>query len=80
MANLVSIACTIGLRCLFSRENKRRDIARASALHTGVGHAAFEEFVAVKVYDSEGREVERRMDKMYLDLTDGENLAFRYVL
>lgn len=80
MAALVSIFSTVALEFLFSRENKRRDALKAQALRSGVGLSAFDEYAFVESRDDEGKTTRRKVDKMYLDLTDGENLAFRYVL
>ena len=65
---------------MFSKENKRRDALRAEAQGTGEGLAAFEENMMVETVETDGKVRVRRVDKMYLDLTDHENLAFRYVL
>lgn len=53
---------------------------KAEARRKGVGAAAFEEYMTVETTDLDGGLRQRRVDKMYLDLTDGENLAFRYIL
>lgn len=80
MAELPAISCTFALRYLFARENRKREGMKAEALRTGVSLAAFEEYSMVETTDDEGKVVRRKIDKMYLDLTDTENIAFRYVL
>ncbi|KAJ3554235.1 hypothetical protein NM688_g3211 [Phlebia brevispora] len=80
MSHLASILCTVALWYSFVRENKRRDALRAEALQTGIGLAAHEQTAIVDTIDVEGKGIRKRVDKMYLDLTDSENLAFRYIL
>lgn len=80
MANVMAILCTLALRFLFALENKRRDAMKADAIRRGVGLAVFEEYSVVETVDIDGQGERKRIDRMYLDLTDGENLAFRYVL
>ena len=80
MSALVAVAATIVLRTLFARENQRRDIMYEDARRSGRSTVEFEEWAEVQEVDDEGRLHRRRVDKMFLDLTDGENLAFRYVL
>ena len=82
MANLVSIACTLALRMSFSRENKRRESAKEDARKTGVGLEAFDDYMILNAGTTrtDGKAVEQKVDKMFLDLTDTENKAFRYVL
>ena len=80
MGNLVSIVCALVLRFLLARENKRREAMRDEALRSGVGKEKFEEYAEVETTDAEGRRIKQRVDKTFLDMTDKENLAFRYVL
>ena len=80
MAALVSVSCTLALRYLFARENHRRDAMKAEAMRTGASMAPFNEWSLVETVGPDGKIIRRKLDKMYLDLTDGENLAFRYVL
>ncbi len=83
---IVTTTCSISallallMRILFERENKRRDGLKAEALRIGEGTGAFAESMLVETVDVDGKVYKRRVDKMYLDLTDGENLVFRYVL
>ncbi|KAK7998474.1 hypothetical protein PG989_006514 [Apiospora arundinis] len=57
---------------LLSKENKRRD-----SLPERLGH---EDYGYVEKVDSEGRVTRQRVPKAMLDLTDKQNLAFRYAL
>ena len=75
-----AIACTFAQRTLYARENRKRDSMKREALRAGTNFAVFEEYMMVETTDSDGKVHQRKVDKMYLDLTDGENLAFRYVL
>jgi len=58
---------------VLSTENKRRDRLRSE------GHYQ-EEYGYVERPDEQGKLVKQRVDKALLDLTDRENLAFRYPL
>ncbi|KAI5121702.1 hypothetical protein M0805_002095 [Coniferiporia weirii] len=80
MSHLCAILCTLALRSLFVRENARRDALRAEAEASGKSLAAFENFAFVETTDKDGNVIQSRVDKTFLDLTDKENLAFRYVL
>lgn len=80
MSFLASILCTLALWYMFVQENKRRDALKAEATRSGVGIALHEEHAVIDTTDLEGKGIRKRVDKMYLDLTDGENLAFRYAL
>ncbi|KAI5118501.1 hypothetical protein M0805_004001 [Coniferiporia weirii] len=80
MSHLATIPCTLTLRWLLGRENARREQLRAIAERTGVGKEDFEGFAYVDIRDAEGRPINTRVEKTFLDLTDKENLAFRYVL
>ena len=75
---------TLALRYMFARENRRRDALRAEAERTGVDREKFESWAYVEVEgadaDADGGVVRRKVDKAFLDLTDKENLAFRYIL
>ena len=80
MSHLCAILCTLATRWLLARENARRDALKAEAQRTGKGLSAFEETAEVETADKDGKVIKMRVDKAYLDLTDKENLAFRYVL
>ena len=80
MSALVSISCVLALRFLFARENRRREYLKLEAARTGGDPTPFEEWSMMEMTTGGGEVVRRRVDKMYLDLTDSENLAFRYVL
>lgn len=70
----------LALRWLFVRENRRRDAMKAEAIARGESTSRFEDHAVVDTTDKDGNPIQMRVDKMYLDLTDKENLAFRYVL
>lgn len=57
---------------------------REESERTGEGKERFESWMEVEVEkrDEKGsvKTVREKVDKNFLDLTDGENLAFRYVL
>lgn len=53
---------------------------KEEAMRSGVGKDKFEEYAEVETTDAEGKMIKQRVDKMFLDMTDKENLAFRYVL
>ncbi|KAJ3558280.1 hypothetical protein NM688_g1012 [Phlebia brevispora] len=80
MTAIITELLILTLRTMFWKENKRRDALKAEAERTGERLAAFEEYMVAETVDDDGKVLTRRVDKMYLDLTDGENLAFRYVL
>ncbi|THH12134.1 hypothetical protein EW145_g185 [Phellinidium pouzarii] len=80
MSHLCAILCALALRWVFVRENARRDLLQAEAEKTGKNLSAFEEFAYVETTDKDGNTIQTRVSKAYLDLTDKENLAFRYVL
>ncbi|KAJ6491177.1 MFS general substrate transporter [Mycena sanguinolenta] len=70
------IAIVTTLWFLLRAENARRD---ALAAKTGVG-AATVGFGYLRTVDASGQEVKMKVEKGFLDLTDRQNLAFRYVL
>lgn len=72
--------CTLALRYLFARENQRRDALRAEAERTGDGQEKFQSWAYVEIQGKDGAVSKRKVDKAFLDMTDKENLAFRYVL
>lgn len=80
MSHLCSIICLLILRWIFVSENKRREAMKAEAISRGEGLSRFEDYAIVDTTDKDGNPIQMRVDKMYLDLTDKENLAFRYVL
>ncbi|EJC99279.1 MFS general substrate transporter [Fomitiporia mediterranea MF3/22] len=79
MSHLMSIILALALRFTLVRENNRREALKRESERTGVGRERFEEWAIVEV-EKDGKVIKERVDKNYLDLTDGENLAFRYVL
>lgn len=79
MSHLAAILLTLILRYQLAAENHRRDMLKAEAERTGVGAEDFEDFQVVEIM-KDGKVIRERVDKTFLDLTDRENLAFRYVL
>ncbi|EMD34999.1 hypothetical protein CERSUDRAFT_85745 [Gelatoporia subvermispora B] len=59
------------IRWLLARENKRRDAEPLDDTYDDV---------YIEVITPEGKRVERKVDKEFLDLTDIQNREFRYVL
>ncbi|KAJ7850421.1 MFS general substrate transporter [Mycena olivaceomarginata] len=70
------IAIVTALWFLLRAENARRV---ALAAEKG-GEAASDDFGYLRTVDASGREVKAKVEKGFLDLTDRQNLAFRYVL
>jgi len=75
------------LRTLLSRENARRDalqgISKEDAERRMAAHNVNgddDEYGIVEVQDENGNLVKRKVEKSLLDLTDKQNLSFRYVL
>ena len=68
------------IRHVLSSENKRRDELKAQAIASGASLAEFDDFAYVDTVDAKGNVIKTRVEKAMLDLTDKENLAFRYVL
>lgn len=60
------------LRYLLDKENKRRDAMLGTMAHKDYGY--------VERIDSAGHVTRHKVAKAMLDLTDGQNLAFRYAL
>ncbi|KAK6988613.1 MFS general substrate transporter [Favolaschia claudopus] len=69
----IAIATTLWF--LLRAENQRRD-----KLAKEEGSGAADDFVFLDIVDEGGRPVRQRVEKGFLDLTDRQNLAFRYVL
>jgi len=78
MASYVGdIILLLSLRYYLNAENKRRDQLQAEMGKSELN----DEFGYVELKDeSTGQLVKRKVEKGLLDLTDGENLSFRYVL
>lgn len=66
------IALLLAIRYVLNKENKRRDALDASHAHEDYGY--------IEKVDSEGKMVRQKVDKGLLDMTDRENLSFRYAL
>lgn len=79
MSHLVCIILTLLLRFHLSSENKKREEMKRESERTGVGKDKFEDWAIIEV-ERDGGSVKEKVDKAFLDLTDKENLAFRYVL
>lgn len=80
MSFLCSQITLLALRFLYARENERRDALKAQAEATGVGLADFDDFAYVETNDENGNIIKTKVEKSLLDVTDSENLAFRYGL
>lgn len=70
---VVAILCLL-IRFYLARENRVR------ARQTSSDVANSYEDVYIVVQDENGAEVKRKVDKAFLDLTDRQNLEYRYVL
>ena len=79
MSHILCSILVIATRQILDAENKRRDRLKAEAEKTGIGREKFEDWAIVEV-EKDGKIVKEKVDKSFLDLTDKENLAFRYVL
>jgi len=71
VAYVVCPAILLIIRYLLNAENKRRDSEPPDTTYDDV---------YIEVVTPEGKRVERKVDKEYLDLTDIQNRDFRYVL
>lgn len=58
-------------RYILKKENEKRDREGPDMTYDDVW---------VKVADSDGKIIEKKVDKAFLDLTDRQNRDFRYVL
>ncbi|KAL4995384.1 major facilitator superfamily domain-containing protein [Aspergillus recurvatus] len=72
IAAILPMIIIIVLRVYLVRENKRRDKLQAADQVVSNG--------VVEILDSDGTQVARVVDNSQMDLTDRENLTFRYVL
>lgn len=68
------------IQFVLSSENKRRDRLYQDALASGKSLSDFDEFGYLELEDEKGVRVKRKVEKALLDITDKQNLAFRYVL
>ncbi|KAF8609182.1 MFS general substrate transporter [Ceratobasidium sp. AG-I] len=71
---VVDIILLLTIRYVLQAENKRRDALQATA------GSAYEEHGYVEKVNADGQVVRQKVDRGLLDLTDRENLSFRYVL
>ena len=78
--SLASAALLLLARAVLARENRARERERAA--HRAEGDEDGDGFdeVYVAQADADGKTVERRVDRAFLDLTDRQNRQFRYVL
>lgn len=80
MTFCVAAILILVIRYLYVQENKRRDALYAHAQATGEGLHEYEDFAYVDTVDEKGEKIRTKVEKAMLDITDKENLAFRYVL
>ncbi|KAG8747216.1 hypothetical protein FRC10_001832 [Ceratobasidium sp. 414] len=71
---VIDIILILIIRHVLRKENRRRDELQSST------DAAYEEHGYVERTDADGHVVRQKVDRGLLDLTDRENLSFRYVL
>ncbi|KAN0129721.1 Major facilitator superfamily domain containing protein [Lactarius tabidus] len=71
ICNVACMGLMFAIRVLFSRENKRRDAEPVDDTYDNV--------FLTKI-DQDGKRVEMKVSKEFLDLTDRQNRDFRYVL
>jgi len=64
----------LALRVYLQRENKRRDAIQATSGKSD------HEFGYVERTGDDGQIIRQRVEKALLDITDRENMSFRYVL
>lgn len=74
------MSLTAILYIVLKAENKRREAMKAEALGSGKGLDRFDDFAYLETMDANGKVIKMRVEKAFLDMTDKENLAFRYVL
>lgn len=67
------------IRAYLASQNAARDRMNEGSAEKNAGTADFDDQYIV-VRDDEGREVKKRVDRAFLDLTDLQNQEFRYVL
>ena len=78
--SLASAVLLLLARAVLARENRTRERERAARRAGGdEDEDGFDE-VYVAQADADGKTVERRVDRAFLDLTDRQNREFRYVL
>ncbi|KAJ7210501.1 MFS general substrate transporter [Mycena pura] len=75
---VADIGIATALWVLLRAENARRDVLAAEK--GPGGEAAGDDFGYASGVDAGGREVRTKVEKGFLDMTDRQNLAFRYVL
>jgi len=73
VVHFVDIALLFTIRYTLATENKRRDSLKAAGQEQ-------DEYGFVDQVDEKGTHTRQRVDKALLDITDRENLAFRYPL
>ncbi|KZS96309.1 MFS general substrate transporter [Sistotremastrum niveocremeum HHB9708] len=81
VSHVADILFLLLIRQMFAMENQRRDALQASAPTHHADGEEKEEYGWVSVVDEAGvRSRKERVEKAFLDLTDRENLNFRYPL
>ncbi|EPQ52227.1 MFS general substrate transporter [Gloeophyllum trabeum ATCC 11539] len=78
--HFTDIAIVLAIRYVLVAENRRRDRLLVEAQAAGNVPPEMQDFGYVVKTDEKGYAVKVKVDKSLLDLTDKENLAFRYVL
>jgi len=82
--NIVCYSMTIVLSTTIyftlKRENERRDRLKAEAEASGTHQHEFDEYGYIDVHGPDGKIKREKVLKAYMDLTDKENLSYRYVL
>ncbi|ETW86125.1 hypothetical protein HETIRDRAFT_380392, partial [Heterobasidion irregulare TC 32-1] len=78
--SLASAVLLLLARAVLARENRTRERERAARAARGDGDEDGFDEVYVAQADADGKTVERRVDRAFLDLTDRQNREFRYVL
>ncbi|KAJ7598052.1 MFS general substrate transporter [Mycena floridula] len=77
-AYVTVIIITLLLRHILVTENRRRDALKV--LDVNSKDETLDDFGYVLAEDSDGKMIRHKVDKGFLDLTDKQNLGFRYVL
>ncbi|TFK49089.1 MFS general substrate transporter [Heliocybe sulcata] len=79
-SHITDILIVLAIRYVLVRENRRRDRLLAEAQVSGNVPPEMLDYGYVVKADENGYPIKVKVDKALLDLTDKENLAFRYVL
>ncbi|TDL22869.1 MFS general substrate transporter [Rickenella mellea] len=76
----VDIFLVLVIRYVLVTENKRRDALQAEAEASGKSLDEFNDLGYLDTVDATGKAVRVKVERGLMDVTDRENLAFRYVL